>query len=309
MIFKIPYQREINSNSVNVVNFLTFDIEEWYAANFDSVDLSGFSDDSNHLDKNVDRLLKICDEKAVKGTFFILGEIAGKKPTIVRKIHNQGHEVASHGLGHRLVYSMTPAQFREDLQQSCDLLEQVTGDKVVGYRAPSWSVNKDILHWYYEILEEQGIIFSSSIFPGKTFLYGIYGFPQTIHQPIVNGQKQKIWEIPQSLFSFAGKNIGFSGGFYLRFFPYFFVKNQIKSANRKGKSVFIYLHPREIDQKSPKLNLPIIEKIIHYWGVAHCEAKFIRTISHFQPSFLRMNDYIRQLSIEPLAKVQVPNAP
>jgi polysaccharide deacetylase family protein (PEP-CTERM system associated) len=279
------------------VNFITFDIEEWYVANFDSVDMGAFSDDSNHLEKNVDRLLHICNEQAVKSTCFILGDIAAKKPHIVRKIHSQGHEVASHSLLHRLVYLMTVDEFREDLRQSCDLLEQLTGEKVIGYRAPSWSVNEKVLPWFYEILAEQGILYSSSVFPGKTFLYGIPGFPQKIHQPFVGGVQQKVWEIPQSLYSFAGKKVGFTGGFYLRFFPGFFVRKQIKSVNQKGKSAFIYLHPREIDPNTPRLNLPIIEKTIHYWGVGSCEAKFVRTISAFQPTFVRMDDYIRQLSV------------
>jgi len=279
----------------DVVNFITFDIEEWYAANFDSVDMSGYSDNSNHLEKNVDRLLHICDELSVKSTCFVLGDIAAKKPHIVRKIHSRGHEVASHSLSHKLVYSMTPDEFRDDLRQSCDLLEQLTGEKVIGYRAPSWSVNEQVLPWFYKILEEQGIKYSSSVFPGKTFLYGIPGFPQKIHQPVVGGKEQNVWEIPQSLFSFARKNLGFSGGFYLRFFPGFFVRWQIRSANRQQKSVFVYLHPREIDPDSPRLNLPFLEKTIHYWGVGGCEAKFKRIISAFQPSFLRMNDHIRQL--------------
>ncbi len=280
---------------IDVKNFITFDIEEWYAANFDSVVMNGFLDTTNHLEKNVDRLLKICDEKAVKSTCFILGEVAARKPQIIRKIYQQGHEVASHSLAHRLVYTMTPDEFREDLRQSCDLLEQITGEKVVGYRAPSWSVNEEVLPWFYQILEAQGVLYSSSVFPGKTFLYGIPSFPQKIHQPVIGGRQQKIWEIPQTLFSAAGKNIGFSGGFYLRFFPGFFVRSQIKKANRLGKSVFIYLHPREIDPNSPKLKLPFIQKTFHYWGIEGCEAKFTKTISAFQPSFLRMSDFIRQL--------------
>jgi polysaccharide deacetylase family protein (PEP-CTERM system associated) len=281
--------------STEIKNFITFDIEEWYAANFDSVDLSQFSDDTNHLEKNVDRLLEICDENSVKSTCFILGEIAAKKPHIIRKIHDQGHEIASHSLAHKLVYTMTPGEFRKDLLQSCDRLEQITSEKVVGYRAPSWSVNEEVLPWFYEILEEQGILYSSSVFPGKTFLYGINGFPQRIHQPVVGGRQQKIWEIPQSLFSFAGKNVGFSGGFYMRFFPGFFVRNQLRKANRQGKSVFVYLHPREIDPKAPRLDLPFIEKTIHYWGIAGCEKKFIRTVSDFQPTFTRMKDHILQI--------------
>jgi len=275
-------------------NFITFDIEEWYAANYGTVDLSQFSDESSHLEKNVDKLLDICDEHDVKSTCFIVGDIAENKPHIVKAIHQRGHEIASHSYAHGLIYEMSPDEFRKDLAKSCNMLEQIIGEKVVGFRAPSWSVREDTLPWFYQILEEQGLVYSSSVFPGKTYLYGIPGFPQEIHRPLVDGHQFNIWEIPQTLFSFAGIQIGFSGGFYLRFFPYWFVKRQIKRSNNAGKSVFIYLHPREIDPDSPKLKLPLLEKMIHYYGVKGCEKKFRRILGKFDSSFVRMSDFINK---------------
>lgn len=277
-------------------NFVTFDIEEWYSANYASLDLRLIDDNSNHLEKNVDRLLEICDEHGIKTTHFIVGDIARNKPGVVKKIHLAGHEIASHSYAHELIYSMTPGQFREDLRISCDLLEQITGEKVSGFRAPSWSVKEETLPWFYENLHEQGIIYSSSVFPGKTFLYGIPGFAETIHQPVIDGVKQQVWEIPQTLFSFLGKKTGFSGGFYLRALPGWFITRMMKAKNKDGKSVFIYLHPREIDPDSPRLKLPLLERFIHYYGVNGCEVKFQKLIGKFNGSFVRMDDFIKSLN-------------
>lgn len=277
-------------------NFVTFDVEEWYSANYNTVDNQIFPELSDHLEKNMDRLLEICDRHSIKSTCFVVGDIAKNKPHIVKKIHNAGHEVASHSYAHELIYNMTQEQFRDDLRISCDLLEQITGEKVVGFRAPSWSLKNETLPWFYPILEEQGINYSSSVFPGKTFLYGIPGFPEIVHQPVIDGKKQAIWEIPQTLFSFLGKKFGFSGGFYLRALPGWFVSKMIRSKNREGKSVFIYLHPREIDPDSPKLKLPAIEHFIHYHGVKGCEVKFNRVIGNFASTLGRMDDFVNALN-------------
>jgi len=278
-----------------IANFVTFDIEEWYSANYSTVDFTKISDKSGHLEKNVDRLLEICENHGIKATHFVVGDIARNKPHIVKKIHDAGHEVASHSYAHELIYNMTPVQFQEDLRISCDLLEQITGEKVTGFRAPSWSVNTEILAWFYTALHEQGIRYSSSVFPGHTFLYGIPGFPEKVHQPVINGKKQPVWEIPQTLFSFAGKKFGFSGGFYLRALPAWFVIRQIKAKNNQGKSVFLYLHPREIDKNSPRLELKPVERLIHYYGVGGCEKKFNKVISAFSGTFVKMGEFINDL--------------
>jgi polysaccharide deacetylase family protein (PEP-CTERM system associated) len=276
-------------------NFLTFDIEEWYNANYDSIDLTKFSGKNTNLEVNVDRLLGICDQNDIKATCFVVGDIARNKPQIVKKIHRQGHEVASHSFNHNLVYEMTPGQFEDDLRISMDTLEQIIGEKVSGFRAPSWSVNLDTLSWFYPILNKYGILYSSSVFPGKTFLYGIPSFPQKIHRPVVDGKVMDVWEIPQTLVSFAGKSVGFSGGFYMRFFPSWFINSKMKSSNQKNKNVFVYLHPREIDPLAPKLKLPLLESMIHYWGVKGCEQKLIKVINANKQSFVRMKDYIHEL--------------
>ncbi|HPR57008.1 MAG TPA: polysaccharide deacetylase family protein [Bacteroidales bacterium] len=286
----------MKNQSDTIVNFATFDIEEWYAANYNSLNLNNLPQHPGHLQKNVGRLLEICEKFNIKATHFVVGDIALNKPEIVKMIHQAGHEVASHSYAHKLIFTMTPEQFREDLRQSCDLIEQITGEKVAGFRAPSWSVKKDMLSWFYQILHEQGISYSSSVFPGKTFLYGIPGFPENIHQPVIDGVKQQVWEIPQTLFSFLGKKTGFSGGFYLRALPGWFITRMIKAKNNEGKSVFLYLHPREIDADSPRLSLPMLERFIHYHGVRGCENKFSYLAGIFKDTFCKMGDFIKSLN-------------
>ena len=123
--------------------FITFDIEEWCHANFNSLKEIPKTTE-NDLDKEVDIMIDMCEEHNMKSTCFILGVVAEKYPQIVKKIYNAGHEVASHGYDHKLVYNMTPEEFNNDISKSCKLLEDITGEKIKGYRAPSWSVKKKI---------------------------------------------------------------------------------------------------------------------------------------------------------------------
>ncbi len=203
-----------------------------------------------------------------------------------------GHEIASHGYGHKLVYSMARDEFKNDVSKSCHILEDITGEKVYGFRAPSWSVKKETLSWFYDVLEEVGLKYSSSVYPAYTFLYGISGFPKNAHYPVINGKKVGILEIPVPVLNLFGKNIGFSGGFFLRFFPVWFIKDAIFKRNKERKSVFLYLHPREIDVNQSRLNLSFREKLIHYWGINGCEKKFESLVNYFAFSFIPIKNEI-----------------
>lgn len=274
-----------------ISNFLTFDIEEWYHVNYDSVSTEQYKNSSTNVESNIDRIIDLCGAYNVKSTCFVLGELADYKPQIVQKLHQAGHEIASHSYAHRLIYAMTPLEFKEDLKKSCDTLEQITGEKVLGFRAPSWSVKKENLEWFYEILAEQGIIYSSSVYPAYTYLYGVPSFPQESHFPVIQGKQMDTLEIPQSVIGFGGKKVGFAGGFYLRFFPTWFIEMMIKSKNKNAQPVFIYLHPREIDINQPELELKGLEKFIHYHGIDSCEQKLEKLLNEFSSTFMRMDSY------------------
>lgn len=270
-------------------NMLTFDIEEWFHANYDDVtpDLSLGS----NFRANMDTLLEICSKTGSKATFFTLGYIGEHYPDVVKKIVQEGHDLASHGYAHQLAYKQTREEFRDDVKKSVDILEDLTGVKVRGYRAPSWSIVEKNLH-YLEVLEEMGLQYDASIFPVKTFLYGIPNAPTEIHRPKVNGRELNLLEVPMSVMKVAGRNVGYSGGFYFRFFPKFLINQAIRSANRQGKSSIVYLHPREVNPNEPMLSLPAKEHFIHYYNVNGTKTKLEQILNSFE--FTSVSDYLKQ---------------
>ena len=287
--------KNIHNNSY--FNSISFDIEEWYHANYDDVLIDSFQNKATNLEDNVDRLVDVCEKYRVKSTCFVLGTVARDKPEIVRKLHNAGHEIASHGFSHKLVYSMTEKQFLNELKQSKDILEDITGESVKGFRAPSWSVREDILDWYYSALEQAGFVYSSSVYPAYTYLYGIPGFSQNAHYPEINGARVNVLEIPVPVFGAFKKYVGYSGGFYLRFFPAWFIKYLLNRANAKGQSTFIYLHPREIDINQPRLSLNKLESFIHYFGIKGCEQKLDNILSSISGSCIPISDGITKINV------------
>jgi polysaccharide deacetylase family protein (PEP-CTERM system associated) len=268
---------------------LTFDIEEWFHANYD--DVVPDSGKGSNFRAHMDTLLRICRETGCKATFFVLGCIGENYPDVVKAIAREGHDVASHGYGHELAYKQTIEEFKADVKKSVDILEQLTGTPVLGYRAPSWSIVEKNLH-YLEALEELGMKYDASIFPVKTFLYGIPTAPTKIHKPRVNGRELNLYEVPMSVMKVSGKNIGYSGGFYFRFFPKFVIKHAIRSANRQGNSSIVYLHPREIDANEHKLSLPPKENFIHYYNVAGTQAKLEDILRSFK--FTSISEHLKQ---------------
>lgn len=269
-------------------NFFTLDVEEWYCVNYEGIDMDKCRELPSNIESTVDRLIELCAEHNVKTTCFVLGSLAEKKPDLVRRLHSAGHEIASHGYGHQLVYRMQPKEFRDDVARSCDILENIIGEKVIGYRAPSYSVKAEGLEWFYATLEELGFRYSSSVFPVKTFLYGIDNFPQEIHFPVVNGRKCGLLEIPVPVVNIFGKKIGL----YVRLFPSWFIVDFIRRRNSKGQSVFLYLHPREIDLNQPRLGLPLITSTIHYWGIEGCEIKIENIFRSLNKQFYRIRDVV-----------------
>lgn len=274
------------------LNLLTFDIEEWYHANYEGFDASQYAGQATHLEALMDRLLDLCARHGVKSTFFVLGSVAEEKPGVVRAIHAGGHEVASHGYGHRSVQSMTPAEFRTDLKRSLDMLESITGTKVLAYRAPSFSVTAGTLGWFYDALQEAGIRCSSSVFPGRTFLYGIRGFPERAHYPVVDGRRVGVLEIPMPRVSLFGRDLGL----YVRLFPAWYLRRRIEGDNRMGLPVSLYVHPREIDPQQPRLRLRWPVALIHYWGISGCERKLDALLARLPGRFGRVCDLLPEHS-------------
>lgn len=264
----------------SIKNILTFDIEDWFHANYDHIDSDSFRGSSSNFRRNMDELLELCARTHSHATFFTLGCIGEDYPDVVKKIVEQGHDLASHGYSHQLAYKQTKAEFKQDVQKSIDILSNLVGKKILGYRAPSWSIVEKN-YGYLEVLEELNFKYDASVFPIKTFLYGIPDAPKEIHHPTVNGRELKLYEVPMSVINLLGKQMGYSGGFYFRCFPEFVVKMFIKSANKRGEHSIVYLHPREIDSTEQKLSLPTKEAFIHYHNVKGTKAKLTSILEKF----------------------------
>lgn len=261
-------------------NLLTFDIEEWSDVNYPGIDFSKIDRQKSNLENEVREILTLCQRFGVKATFFILGKAIVKKPHLVKIIQNQGHEIASHGFEHKLVYNLSPREFKEDLEKSLALLESITGEKILGYRAPSWSIKKET-SWVYPILAELGLKYSASVFPIKTFLYGIPDAPRFPYLVKIPNQNKEILEIPTSTFKLFNKNIPFSGGFYFRLLPAWLIKYGFRQIKKEKKPVITYFHPREIDASLPKLKLPLKAYLIHSFGLARTRNKLEEILKSF----------------------------
>lgn len=280
------------ARSVN--NMLSFDIEDWYHANYAGVDLACHRGKESRFRSDVDLLLRLCDEAGCRATCFVLGSIAEDHPDIVRQIAAAGHEVASHGYAHELAYRQTLAEFRADVKKSTDLLQNITGVKIFGYRAPSWSIVKQNLH-YLAVLEELGFQYDASIFPVKTFLYGIPDASREIHHPVVHGQPLNLFEVPMSVTKVFGRNVGYSGGFYFRLLPTWLIKKAILAGNEAGRSSILYLHPRELDPAERRLELPPLAAFIQYFNVGGTQKKLAEIFRCFR--FGSITEHLAEIQI------------
>jgi len=221
--------------------------------------------------------LDILSANQAKATFFILGYAAEKNPLIVEAIARAGHEIAVHGYGHRPVYELSPDEFKEDVKRSKEILELISKTRVIGYRAPFFSITKKSL-WALDILHDLGFEYDSSVFPTKNFMYGIPDAPHTIYKAGDKG----ILEFPMSVNRFFGVNIPACGGFYLRALPYFVTEYGIRRFNSKGYPAIVYMHPWELDVHKPKVRLPLRWKIVHEYNIASMEKKIRRLTKVFE---------------------------
>lgn len=273
-------------------NIFTIDTEDWFHANYEDGLFQNDAAVKSTVEENTEVYLEALERNHATATFFVLGFVAEQHPGLIRKIAAAGHEVASHGYGHQLVYKQSPEEFRQDIQRSKKLLEDIIGQPVSGYRAPSWSITEESL-WALPILEKEGFCYDSSIFPFKNFLYGINGAPRFPFSAAQYHQKAKsLMEIPPSTIRILGMNIPFSGGFYFRALPYPFIHLFAKQIGREGHPVIFYLHPREIDPQQPRLKLSKRDALIHYYGIGACRRKMEHMLRDF--SCQSIDEYLRQ---------------
>jgi polysaccharide deacetylase family protein (PEP-CTERM system associated) len=260
-------------------NLLSIDVEEWFhtSALDRYIGIDQWESLASRLAPNVYRLLEILETRKIKATFFILGWVAERHPNLVREIADRGHEIASHGYRHRLIYDLTPEKFKDYLARAKKGLEDIIGKRVAGYRATSFSIVKKSL-WALELIREAGFLYDSSIVPiGYHDLYGIEGFPRF---PFVHGNG--VMEIPPSTIRILGKNIPLGGG-YFRLLPYWLTRQGINRINREGQPAMIYLHPWELDACCPRVEKADLRtRFRQYVNLHRTEARLTKLLEDFR---------------------------
>ena len=264
-----------------ITNYLTIDIEDYFQVSaFEYlVGYENWDKYASRVEANTKKILDILGRYDIKATFFILGWTAKKHQNLVKEIHATGHEIACHSYCHRLVYKLTPEEFRKDTSLAKDILEQITGTQIRGFRAPSYSITNQSL-WALQILEELNFEFDSSIFPIYHDRYGIPEAPRFKYK--IPGYN--LTEYPISTSLLWRYKIPVSGGGYFRLFPYWFTKNALNNINKKeGQPFIFYLHPWEIDDTQPKFhNARWKSRFRHYNNLHKTASRFERLLSDFK---------------------------
>jgi polysaccharide deacetylase family protein (PEP-CTERM system associated) len=261
---------------------MTIDVEDYFQVSaFDRVvSRDAWESFPGRVVSNTRRLLRIFDDAGVKATFFVLGWVADRHPDLVAEIARGGHELASHGYGHRLVYDQTPGAFREDVRRAKRTIEDVSGQPVRGYRAPSYSITRRSL-WALDVLVEEGYAYDASIFPIRHDRYGIPDAPRHAH--MLTGGAGRLMEAPPSTVRLGAMNLPVAGGGYFRLLPYRWTRWGIGRINRQeGKPAIFYLHPWEIDPDQPRLPAGMLSRVRHYRNLHKTEGRLRRLLGDFR---------------------------
>lgn len=271
----------------SIVNAMTVDVEDYFHVSaFDGVvPRSQWDRLESRVCPNTERLLDILAEHNVRATFFVLGWVAQRDPALVGRIAAAGHEVASHGYGHRLVYDQTAAAFREDVRRAKAVVEQAAGTAVHGYRAPSYSIVPRSL-WALDVLIEEGYTYDASIFPIRHDRYGIPVSGR--HAYVIDRKAGRIVEAPATTAQLGGMNLPVAGGGYFRLLPYAWTRWGITRVNAAEKRPAIfYLHPWEIDVDQPRLPAGLLSRIRHYRNLDQTEVRLRRLLTDFSWGTMR----------------------
>jgi polysaccharide deacetylase family protein (PEP-CTERM system associated) len=229
---------------------------------------------------NTERLLAMFEEHRVKATFFVLGWVAERYASLVAEIAKSGHELASHGYNHRLVYDQTPDAFRDDVRRAKHLIEDQSGQQVRGYRAPSYSITNRSL-WALDVLTEEGYTYDASIFPIRHDRYGIPDAPR--HPYAMARAAGSLTEAPPSTVRLGSTNLPVAGGGYFRLLPYQWTSWGIRRINeQEGKPAIFYLHPWEIDPGQPRLEASALSRFRHYRNLSETEPRLRRLLAEFR---------------------------
>jgi polysaccharide deacetylase family protein (PEP-CTERM system associated) len=266
-----------------MLNALTIDVEDYYQVSaFESViKFDDWPHFESRVEQNTYRFLDILAVHQIKATFFVLAWIAERQPQLVREIVARGHELASHGYAHRRIYTQSPAQFQQETRTSKRILEDITGHRIRGYRAASYSITSQSL-WAMDILQDEGFMYDSSIFPIRHDLYGIPDYHRFCHVHTTSGGRSLV-EFPISTVRVGRTNFPIGGGGYFRLFPYIVTRWGLKHLNHtETQPAVVYFHPWEIDPAQPRIRAGRLARFRHYLNLEKTAPRLVRLLRDFQ---------------------------
>ena len=265
-----------------IKNAMSIDVEDYFQVSAFAPHIRREDWDSLpcRVERNMDVILGLLDEADAKATFFTLGWIAERYPQVVRRIVDNGHELASHGYGHQRASDLTPEQFRDDISRAKGILEDLGGVAVRGYRAPSFSINRNNW-WAVEELENAGYVYSSSIYPVRHDHYGMPDAPRFPHRP--NGENG-ILELPPTTVPLMGRNLPAAGGGWFRLLPYELSRWMLNRVNAQDQApCMFYFHPWEVDAEQPRqAGLSAKTRFRHYVNLQRMPGRLRKLLNDFE---------------------------
>ncbi|MFM5932369.1 MAG: XrtA system polysaccharide deacetylase [Novosphingobium sp.] len=273
-----------------MINGLSVDVEEWFQVGaFErTIARADWDGHASRVERNCDLILDLFDQAGKKATFFTLGWVAERHPQMMRRIADQGHEIASHGWDHARVFTLGAEAFANDLKRARAAIEQASGQAVTGYRAPSFSIDQRT-PWAFEVLADQGYTYSSSVAPIAHDHYGWRSAPRFAFHPIKGAD---LLEVPVTTAEFAGRRLAAGGGGFFRVLPYAFSRWAIRQVNeRDRRPAVFYFHPWEVDPDQPRMkNAPLKSQFRHYTNLDVMAAKLRQLLADFE--WGRMDDLV-----------------
>lgn len=272
----------------------TVDLEDWFHILGDNYEFSieRWSSLESRIERNTHYLLNIFSDYKIKVTFFVLGWVAENYPGLISLIEKNGHEIASHGYSHKLIYNLLTEDFRKDIKKSKIIIEDLIGKEILGFRAPGFSITDNNL-WALDVLYEEGFQYDSSFFPTSHSHGGIktkISSPQLISTP----KQYSLYEVPVSSTKIFNRSIVYTGGGYLRLCPSKILKHLLYKQKHNNEIVLFYIHPREIDCDQPRLKLKWDKLFKYYYGLTSVKAKLEFILAKYE--FVTISDFLQDLS-------------
>jgi polysaccharide deacetylase family protein (PEP-CTERM system associated) len=261
-----------------VVNAMSVDVEEFFHAQALGIPRADWDHQPSRVEAATDAVLATFAGHGVRATFFVLAWVAERHRALIRRIAAAGHELASHGTEHARVDTQGPEAFRQDVRRSKRVIEDVGGTKVVGFRAPTFSIGRDSL-WAFDILAEEGYAYSSSVYPVRR---DYYGMPEAPRGPFLPSPRTAIEEYPITTLTLAGRTLPCGGGGFFRLLPYAISRAAIARVNAEGRPAIFYLHPWELDPGQPRIpGLPLKSRLRHTLNLSRTAARLERLAGDF----------------------------